>query len=731
MKPQRLRSFVSCNGINQVLTPQLGDANKILNCRYSPEGGWVGDIGFESWWKAPSSWTVSTTILQDYFAAKVDSCYQWKRQGTNDVYTFVEQGGKLYYVLGNKGQGSTYTGSFYDNDLVVVDSNRYVPKLGDIGSQYINLGTQLLIINGRDRAILFSGDKVWRDFGYVIFTGTLDPQDVDTGYQDNDILTAPAIWFTKNSVQGLGDVTEEVTYEYQYKVSYISDLGAESPLSDLQTVDWELPKNSPDYRYGVAIDLPVGPEGTVARRIYRTKDVNNVGATFYYVTQINENSSRFYIDALPDRYLVDTAPPLTESAPINTDYKYGEVWDNRLWLAKGDKLIYSKSGIFEQFGLVDYFIVPSAFGGDITQVQAFYNNLIVFRESAINIVSFGDNQYYMSTITSTIGTTAPNSVVVIPQLGVVFMNEQGIYMLTGGLNGGSSLDVQKISGGVDKELKRRNMPLLHKTVAAYSAKEREVWMHYPTDDSTIPDSGVVLHLTPQVPMWSFRTNTETPEAGYWSAITTTVDGYFLLGTAPEWTIATDQTTNKFGPLQVMSNSNTWGQKAEITSSGDVTSTLTVSDVPNCGHTWESEWYGYNDNSVKIRYFSVELRIMSYGDNGFNFYYSTDYAFEEEPTSIQKQAKSETVFTSKEDAVFGEVDASITKVPFTVDESILRVGRLITLRYDVNTQLIDQFKFGIRTTNEQQFHLVSFNLLSDAVGMPSLNQSTRVQKGQSR
>jgi hypothetical protein len=232
-------------------------------------------------------------------------------------------------------------------------------------------------------------------------------------------------------------------------------------------------------------------------------------------------------------------------------------------------------------------------------------------------------------------------------------------------------------------------------------------------------------------MWSFRTNLDTPEAGYWSSITTTVDGYFLLGTAPEWNIGLGQTTNKFGPLQVMSNSNTWGQKAQVTSSGAITSTVTVSDVPNCGHTWESEWYGYNDNSVKIRYYSVELRILSFGDNGFDFYYSTDYAFEEESTTTQKQAKSETVFTSKEDAVFGEVDASITKVPFTVDESVLRVGRLITLRYDVNTQLIDQFKFGIRTTNEQQFHLVSFNLLSDAVGMPSLNQSTRVQKGQSR
>ena len=731
MKPQRLRSFVPCRGVNQVLIPQFGDAANVLNCRYSPEGGWVGDVGFESWWKAPSSWTVNPSFLNDYFSAKVDSCYQWKRQGTNDVYTFVEQGGKLYYILGNKGQGSTYTGAFYDDDIVLVDSDRYVPKLGDIGSQYINLGSSLLIINGRDRAILFSGDEVWRDFGFVISTGGADPQDVDTDYQDGGVLTAPAVYFGPATVYGLGDVAENENYEYEYRMSFISDLGAESPLSGVQSTDWRLDGSSADYRYGVVLDLPVGPVGTVARRLYRTKEINTNGKIFYFVTQINENCSRFYVDALPDRYLVDTAPTLSQSAITNTDWRYGEVWDNRLWLAKGDRLIYSKSGIFEQFGLTDYFTVPSAFGGDITQVQAFYNNLIVFRESAINIVSFGDNTYYMSTITSTIGTTAPNSVVVIPQLGVVFMNEQGIYMLTGGLNGGASLEVQKISGGIDQELKRRNMPMLHKTVAAYSAKEREVWMHYPTADNIIPDTGAVLHLTPQVPMWSFRTNVETPEASYWSAISTTVDGYFLLGNAPEWTIAQGQTTDKFGPLQVMSNSNTWGQKALISTLSEAAATLTITATNNPGHEWESEWYGYNDNSVKIRYYSIELRILSFGDNGFDFYYSTDYSYEEEPTSTQKQARSETVFTTKEDAVFGDADASVTKVPFKISGNVLRVGRLITLRYDVNTQLIDQFKFGIRTTNEQQFHLLSFNVLSDAVGMPALNQSTRVQKGQPR
>lgn len=729
MKSQRFRKFAPCGGVNQVLTPNLGDANSIFNCRYAEEDGWKATVGFESWWQFPTIFTIDDAIAQNYFRDKVDAVYQWKRQGTKDIYTFVEQSGRLYYMLGNKNGGD------FEADIVVVDSNRYIPKLGDIGSQFINLGQHLLIINGRDRALLFSGDQVWRDFGFVLQTPSCNPLDVDTRYADNEILTGgAAVFFGENSQYGLGVLTfnnggvvTENTNLYNYKMTMITDLGAESPLSGEQSVSWTLEQNDPAYRYGVAIDLPVGQDGVVARRIYRTKEINNNGNIYYFVTQINENSSRFYIDAMPDKFLVDQAPSFTASTPITTDWKFGEVWDNRLWLAAGSRIIYSDGGIFEQFGALNYFDLGNQSGGDITQLVAFYNNLIVFRETAINIISFDAGVYNISTITNTLGTEASNSVVVIPQLGVVFLNEQGVWMLSGGLNGGASIQMQKISKPIDKELRRLNRSMIHKTVAAYSYREKEVWIHMPSADNTTPDFGIVLHLEPRTPLWSFRTSIDEPSESYWSAMTTTVNGYFLLGNDPDWTIAQGQVTRKFGPLQVMSANNSWGSTGTITSYLGETAQIRVSNTQSSGAQWESAWYAYDDNSVKVRYYSVELRIMSYGDNNFNFYYGVDYSYDENSTSTQKMAKSETVFTLNEDAVFGPADRAITKVPFTVNTSKLAEGRLITLRYDVNTQLCDQFKFGIRTTDDQHWHLVSFNLLSDAVAMPALNQSTKVSR----
>ena len=128
------------------------------------------------------------------------------------------------------------------------------------------------------------------------------------------------------------------------------------------------------------------------------------------------------------------------------------------------------------------------------------------------------------------------------------MNEQGVYILTGGLNGGASLKVQKISFGIDDLLNRVNTSMIHKTIAAYSPVEREVWIHFPSDDSVIPDTGIVLHSMTGNPSWSIRTAFDNVDKAYWSALTTTIDGLFLLGNAPEWTIAAGQTTKKFGPL---------------------------------------------------------------------------------------------------------------------------------------------------------------------------------------
>ena len=725
MKPQYKKSYVRCVGVDRRLNPRLGTANNIINCRWDEETGWKGDVGYESWWKFPDNFQMSSASqITTYFESQVDSVYQWTRADSNDTYTFVEQNGELYYLTGNKGQGQTYTSSTWIADRVVVDSKRHIPKLGDIGTQYINLGKQLLIINGYDRALIFSGDRKWRDFGFTSATGTPQILKPDTDYvSGGGMQDGIAIWFDEKSIFGMG-ATDGTHNQYGWKITYINELGAESPLSSPNYTSWWISQGGSKKKYAVGLDIPIGPEGTVARRLYRTKNITDNGEVYYFVKELKDNSQRWCVDYFSDRMLVNTAPSQLDSVPIISNFKFGDVWDGRLWLAKGNKVWYSNRGLMEQFGGADYFDVSNLTGGDITGVKAYYNNLFIFRQTAINVISTNGTGYSISTVNSTIGTTASNAIVSVPNLGVMFINEDGVYILNGGLNGGATVKLTAASFQIDKFLKIMNKSLIHKTIAAYSPKDREVWFHWTDVSNTVPNIGIVFHTNMEIPQWSFRGAPDNDELVYFSAMTTTTDGRFLLGNKPTWfgDPAKGGIAYNFGPLSVQSRCGTAGQVATFVSNEDGLITWAMTDGPRLGSVWESTWYSFDDTSASHRVYSVELELLSMGDNPFTFEYGKDFEFELTTTGDQKQANPRTVFTTKEWSVFGPADVSITKVPFTVGQSQITDRQIIRLRYDVNTELRNQFKFSIKS--ESQFHLLGFNLLYDTVEIPVINGNAR-------
>jgi hypothetical protein len=724
MKPQYKRKMVPALGVDNALVPNLGGSEIVLNCRYDDRGGWSANMGTENWYNFKTGFTLPTYIDVDgYFNSPVDSCYQWKPSNSNTIYTFVEQDGRLYYMLGNKNAG------IYPSDFYTIQTDRHIRKNSEIGTQYVNLGKSLLIINGYDNAILFSGDRVWRQFGFTNPTGTPDALDVETEYESNteELQGGTAIWFGANSTLGLGRGDSKAS-QYSWKITNVSDTGSESPLSGAETLTW----TSRELLYAPTVELPLGPEGTVARRIYRTKNIPDFGEIFYFEKQIQENTSRWYVSYIPDTFLQTPAPSQLDSITIATDYQFGDVWDGRLWLAKDNIVIYSKQGLFEQFGAADYFDVSNLTGGSITGIKSYYNNLIIFRETAVNVISGTGNGYQISTINSSIGTTATNTITLVPKLGIVFMNQSGVWRLSGGLNGGSSINIEKLSHKIDQTLQDINRSMIHRAVAAYSPAEEIVWFHYADSVNTIPNRGCMLHMIPQIPQWSLFGYPDNDEKVYYPSLTTTLDGYFLMGTAQQWTGGgpkiVGSTTDQFGPLQVLSYSNYFAQTVTVQSDDDIY-TYTVTDGDTVPRTWESAWYNFEDNSARHRVYSVEVEIMSMGDTSFDFYYQTDYQYEINNTTNQKQAKSDTVFTVNENPVFGPADATVTKVPFTIGQSRVTNGTLIHLRYDVNTGLINQFKWGI--SGKLPFHVVSYNLLYDTVELPVLNQSTNLKRGQSR
>lgn len=722
--------FTPFAGQDQRWKGELGGASQIINMRVDDAGlGWVADRGLDPWWDPKASVVVNGPISTqiDFLVNKVDSCYVWNKQGENQSYYIVEQAGRLYYWLGNKGSGG------YQNDYIEIASDRHIPKTRDTGTQYIPYGDRLLIINGYDEPIWFYGRGRARSFGFLEQTPQPEVIGIQTDYLNGqtlkDGIASPV--FSSNETLGLG-VAEKKRNHFIYSLTYITDTGSESPLSSDIVIDW-IPggnNNKEKKKFGVCLStVPIAPEGAVARRIYRTKNVKNIAdggadGVKYYVKQINENTSTFFIDITPDSDLVDRAPMLTDSTTISANYGIGETWNGRIWLGGGKshptRIIYSEKGLPEQFGLSNYFELGNTTGGHITGLKSYYNNLLVFRESSIDVIRMlSDGSFSHGQITPVIGTRATNTIQLVPGAGVFFLAMDGIYVVSGGLDGGSSIDVKKISGLCDKDIKTLNRSAIDRAIAGYSKKEREYWCHFPSDTDIIPNRGLVYHS--DIGQWSSRrAPTDADNDLYlFSSMTVDKDGSFIFGTSPTWRDPMGNpgtpgilghTGNLVGQLYVWCGEQYMGKSWATTMSDNDWSSYSVTDLALPKSVYESNWIELEGNDTKHRILSVELEILSYGDNKLKLSYATDHSHDLAVASIQKQNKPETLYTVKEDPVFGVVDNKVSKNFFTLGEDKLQDGRITRLRYDVNTKLINNFKFRVETDGPQSpFHLISFHI----------------------
>jgi len=727
-------------GIDQRYKDTSGTADDIRNARICPTGlGWLFDRGIQGWKDFSDGFAIESTEADAYLNTKHDSIYVWTKQNAGQVYHLFEQNGTLYYLWGNNNGG---TGTTYFRDRTIISENRRIPKVTDSGTQYIPFGNRLLIINGYDKPIWFYGDKKSRDFGFSLPTPQIELINIQPDYQDGTTAlrggTAEPAFTT--SVIGLGDRTAGDVSVFNYKMTFITDSGSESPLGATSSVNWTV-ESAYLKRFGVFMnELPTGPTGTVSRRIYRTKNqrlsyvADSREELYYLVKEIRDNTTTEFIDVIPDSALVNLAPALTDSMLTSSTYQYGEAWNGRMWLAGGDshptRIIYSQRGLPEQFGTFNYFELGNTNGGHITQIFSYYNNLIVFRESSIDIVREGSTGLTVSQLAPNIGTVASNTISLVPEVGVVFLSKDGMYSISGGLDGGSQIQIAKLSNGLGKEIQNISISALPRATAAYSVKEKEYWCHYVRKGETVPTRGIVLHQ--QTKQWSLRGAFDKADEYLWkfTCIATDTSGNFLLGTSPTWKVGAFGSSptvvaakGYLAGVQVWSGSNKWGDVLTVASSVEGIITYTAVDGALQENVWQSNWIDFGDGSIKHRAFNVELEMIAFGDNEVTLEWGMDYDSTWNSAGSQKISKPEVIFTIKEDAVFGPADATVTKSPFKVGTSPLKGIRVVNIRFDVNTQLTDNFRFRIRREGSP-FHLLGYKINFNNRDQLALNQKAK-------
>jgi hypothetical protein len=167
-------------------------------------------------------------------------------------------------------------------------------------------------------------------------------------------------------------------------------------------------------------------------------------------------------------------------------------------------LYFSNAGRPDQFAAPDYIQLSGANGG-ITGLFSYYNVLVVFRESGIDIVR-GDsvNGFNATTVTTQVSCKSPSTIDTVPELGVVFLATDGVYALNGGFDGGSVFQVTKLTESIENTITRCTPDCLPRAVGRYSPLLNEYHVYFPADGQDRPTLGVVWHVDKKG--WSIREN---------------------------------------------------------------------------------------------------------------------------------------------------------------------------------------------------------------------------------
>lgn len=533
---QRTKQFLFVPGVLE--KPFAEGASNISNLRYDGSRYcWVNDRGFVDYFYPDDPGTASPVTRDVY------SIYSWKAPDGISYILFEEDDGAgfltLKVIAGQK--------------VITLQTKRSKPSAGDPGSQFAPIGRYCFIFNGVDEPLLYRGGNSIRTAFFhnrpkpptpVSVPGSIHPQlgDAASGEMVFNIAQKDAAISALPKTQGYGVAatpfradpasvayfTDDQENLFEYAVSFVSDTGAESPLSPYSPQATfsmiggvQRTAATDGARYFMALtDIPVGAEGTAKRRLYRTGNQQDgligAGRTLRFLADIEDNITTTYLDCLPSSALGSQAPSLNDSDVFPTGIRLAEAFKNYLVFAgsreNGSTLYFSEAGKPEQVPALNRIDLGGRKGGDITALHASNNVLYVFRESAIDLLITTNNSalpFKVEAYITTVGTLSPNTIEDVPGLGTVFLgSDRQFYAVTttGTYQGTQALT--RLSAARDSDIsqtvKRISKFSLPRATATYNQKDQEYWCHAPLDGDAETTKGFVFHQKNGA--WSFRDN---------------------------------------------------------------------------------------------------------------------------------------------------------------------------------------------------------------------------------
>ena len=653
---------------------------------------------------------------------KINSVYCWKTHDGARQYLMYEEALKTFsdplsdmrlnYYIGN---GPTFE---------ILDDSRVTPAINQLGAHYNPFGKYLIITDGRNWPLKWNGicpmvlgfnsrpspprpwavcneNKLPDSEGEmtILPTRVFPPMEpLSAGYVSPATVTGFRIDMVNS--YGVGGTTDGGVNTYRYKVSFVKEDGSEGPLSPRSApVTWTTPDNN--RRQGVWIEnIPVGKqeEGIYCRRIYRTKNIGDgntaVGRTqnveeevYYFVAQIDNNIETEFMDWTPDTRLGANAPRDDQSVLMPARPTVTATFKNCLFIDGGEgndgQIFYSLAGRPCQYQSLDYFGLGAASAGSITALVPFFDSLIVFRQNGIDMVTGNAlDGFAMTPFVSGIGCAGKMATCEVPNLGIMFISQDGIYLIGGTVGStGSNLQLAKMSKDVQEVAKRWNKDMLYKSVAVYSQKWKEAHFYFPFDGSTNNQMGLVFHTDNA--QWTTRPNMAV------NCATTDYNGEIIFGSWNGYGIggAAPTAPDEAGLFYISRRRS----KGMVVQGGGGDQPLIWTDPPTSKWRSEEHDFGYAGQKKAIKY--AYLYFLSQGDNTLAMTYYMDRNIKISPQAAVTQELRIQRPEEQDQMVWG-IQA--------FDTAIWERGHVIQVRYPIVSKKCSYFSFEFETTNDVQF-----------------------------
>lgn len=475
-------------------------AREVRNMRWDPTGMWREAGG-----------TASLLPLDQFGASLftgvtgVLSLFWWARGGQQRLMWEQLDNGQLDLVVFDGAGGGTWR---------ALDEDRTHLSSPWPGTQYAAAGGWAYFLNGFDRFRRYDGEVVLP----VGFDAAPPPPHV----QGTVSYDGPAMGYAGPAAtphrKGIGEPGESWTRGYA--VTWVNDLGSESPPSAVVFATATNNASYPQYAKVVVDDAPAHVRGI---RLWATQNVYGATSpstsTLHLLAEWGSNQGLIYADGIPDALLgrqLDTS----ELGLVPARASRLATWQGTMWLAVDELLVYSAPVRLEQYPSANTFQLGSA----ITALYATRDALLVFTARTTHLVK-GDavSGFRIETLSNAVGCSAPRGVVEVPGTHprVFFISDVGILALGGTLDGGASEPSQPFAGrGLGKLWRDVNRAALVKAWAVYHAADREVWFGVPVGASGFPSLGLVYHL--DLNEWSVRRGYE------FSCVAAPIDGRRIL-----------------------------------------------------------------------------------------------------------------------------------------------------------------------------------------------------------